>query len=115
MKVRKQPPSMAADMAAMTDQAGQTMGMPPMVMPHQHSAMSMSPGSDPNLKHLAGRAVLNAGHNTIGPVKKGALHKALGMAQDTPISSTKLQTAKAKGGLMAKRAQFAINARKWGH
>ena len=48
-------------------------------------------------------------------LKKGALHKDLGISQDKSIPVKKLQKAKAKGGLEAKRAQFAINARKWNH
>lgn len=48
-------------------------------------------------------------------VKKGALHKQLGVAEGTKLTTAQLDAAKAKGGLEAKRAQFAINARKWKH
>jgi hypothetical protein len=48
-------------------------------------------------------------------LKKGALHKALGISQGSKIPASRLQAAKKKGGLMAKRAQFALNARKWNH
>lgn len=53
--------------------------------------------------------------NWIGPLKKGALHKDLHIAMGHGIPLSKLKKAKAKGGLEAKRAQFAINARKWNH
>lgn len=48
-------------------------------------------------------------------LKRGALHKDLGISKDKKIPVKKLQKAKAKGGIEAKRAQFAINARKWNH
>lgn len=52
----------------------------------------------------------------IGPVKKGALHKALGVKQSSPLSMATLQSAKQSSSpLMRKRANFAINARKWNH
>lgn len=46
-------------------------------------------------------------------LKRGALHKDLGVPQGDKIPADKLQAAKQKGGLEAKRAQFAINAAKW--
>jgi hypothetical protein len=101
--------------------AGSTMGMAapapdmPMVMPYRHSMPPGGAAASQHLGHFTNAKVLADGHNTIGPIKKGALHAALGMASDVPISGAKLQAAKAKGGLMAKRAQFAINARKWKH
>jgi hypothetical protein len=50
-------------------------------------------------------------------LKKGALHKQMGVAQDKKIPAKKLESAaKGKGGeLERKRAQFAINAKKWHH
>jgi hypothetical protein len=46
-------------------------------------------------------------------LKKGALHKEMGVPQGQKIPAAGLQKEKAKGGLAAKRAQFAINAKKW--
>jgi hypothetical protein len=49
-------------------------------------------------------------------VKKGALHRQLGVKQGTPISAFKLAQAKhSKNALTRKRATFAINAKKWNH
>jgi len=49
-------------------------------------------------------------------LKKGALHKALGVSAGHGISLAKLRKAKAsKNPLMRKRATFAMNARKWKH
>lgn len=49
-------------------------------------------------------------------LKKGALHRELGVAKDKPISAFKAAQAKnSKNTLTRKRAQFAINARKWKH
>jgi len=49
-------------------------------------------------------------------VKKGALHKSLGIAQGKKIAMSDLQKAKKSNDpLMRKRATFAINARKWRH
>lgn len=51
--------------------------------------------------------------NWIGPIKKGALHHELHVAMGHHLTSEQLSKAKSKGGLEAKRAQFAINAKKW--
>lgn len=52
----------------------------------------------------------------IGPVKKGALHQAMGIPQGEKIGVGKLEKAKKSSSpLMRKRANFALNARKWGH
>lgn len=52
----------------------------------------------------------------IGPVKKGALHKAMGIKQGQKIPLSRLEDEKQSSSpLMRKRANFAINARKWGH
>lgn len=49
-------------------------------------------------------------------LKKGALHKALGVPASKFISHYKLAMAKhSKSPLMRKRAQFALNAAKWHH
>lgn len=53
-------------------------------------------------------------------VKKGALHKELGIAQGKKIGTGKLEAVKAsakKSGnsTLVKRATFALNARKWKH
>ncbi len=51
----------------------------------------------------------------IGPVKKGALHKAMGIKQGQKIPLSKLEgEKKSSSPLMRKRANFAINARSWG-
>lgn len=53
-------------------------------------------------------------------VKKGALHKELGISEKKGISTERLEKAKAtakKTGDMTllKRTMFALNARKWKH
>jgi hypothetical protein len=48
-------------------------------------------------------------------LKKGALHKEMGIASGKKIPVSRLQKEKSKGGLAAKRANFALNARKWNH
>ena len=55
---------------------------------------------------------------TIGPIKKGGLHRSLKMKQDKPISDAKLEAAKRKAKRtgnkkLMKRVVFAQNARKW--
>jgi hypothetical protein len=62
----------------------------------------------------------------IGPIKKGALHEALGVKQDKKVPAGKVEKiANAKIGtkvdgvevtpLLKKRAVFAQNAKKWKH
>jgi hypothetical protein len=56
----------------------------------------------------------------IGKVKKGALHSELGIKQGEHISIATLEAAKAKAkhtgnATLMKRANFALNARKWKH
>ena len=47
-------------------------------------------------------------------LKKGALHKELGVSQDKDIPEKKLDSAKKDASpLEKKRIQFAENARKW--
>lgn len=48
-------------------------------------------------------------------LKKGALHKEMGISKGEKIPVEALEKEKAKGGLAAKRANFALNARKWKH
>ncbi len=48
-------------------------------------------------------------------LKKNKLHLALGIKPGTEIPMERLEEAKAKGGKMAKMAQFAINARSFKH
>ena len=53
---------------------------------------------------------------SIGPIKKGALHKQEGIPQGQKIPSAMLQALKKSGSpLEKKRANFALNARKWKH
>ena len=54
-----------------------------------------------------------AAKKTIGPIKKGAMHKDLGKAPGAKITSKDIATEKAKGGVQAKRAVFAQNAKSW--
>ena len=51
----------------------------------------------------------------IGPVKKGQMHTDLGKSPDAKITSKDIAKEKAKGGVFAKRATFAQNAKKWHH
>ncbi len=49
-------------------------------------------------------------------LKRGALHKEMGISEDKPISTKKLEKAdKNAGPLEKKRITFAENARKWHH
>ncbi len=49
-------------------------------------------------------------------LKKGALHKMLGVSPKKKLTTKQLEQAKASGNpLERKRAQFAINARKFKH
>lgn len=49
-------------------------------------------------------------------LKKGALHKQLGVPQGEKIPvSTLKEKAKSENETTRKRAQFALNARKWKH
>ena len=52
----------------------------------------------------------------LGGLKKGALHKSLGISADKKIPAKALtKAADSSSPLMRKRANFAINARKWNH
>ena len=49
-------------------------------------------------------------------LKKGALHKAMGVTSNRKLSVAALKKAKnSKSPLMRKRANFALVARKWHH
>lgn len=48
-------------------------------------------------------------------LKKNQLHKDVGKAPGAKISVADIAKEKSKGGVYAKRAQFAENARKWKH
>jgi len=52
----------------------------------------------------------------IGPVKKGALHKQMGVPQGQPMPAKRLEQAThSDNELLRKRAQFAENAKHWNH
>lgn len=52
----------------------------------------------------------------INPAHKGLLHKNLHVGQKKRLTATELSSAKhSKDPAVRKRAQFAINARKWAH
>ena len=48
-------------------------------------------------------------------LKKNKLHKDIGKAPGIPLTEADIAQEKAQGGVYAKRAQFAENARKWKH
>jgi len=48
-------------------------------------------------------------------VKKNQLHKDVGKVPGAKISEADIAKEKSKGGVYAKRAQFAENAKKWNH
>jgi hypothetical protein len=48
-------------------------------------------------------------------VKKNQLHKDIGKATGARITKADIAKEKSKGGVYAKRAQFAENAQKWNH
>jgi hypothetical protein len=48
-------------------------------------------------------------------VKKNKLHKDLGKAPGTKITEADIAKEKSKGGVYAKRAQFAETAKNWKH
>jgi hypothetical protein len=48
-------------------------------------------------------------------LKKGQLHKDLGKRPGARLTEADLKSEKAKGGVFARRAQFAENARHWKH
>jgi len=48
-------------------------------------------------------------------LKKGALHKQLGVKPGNKIPTSKLAIGSGDSSLTKKRKQFALNASKWGH
>ena len=48
-------------------------------------------------------------------LKKDRMHRDLGKAPGTKLTKADIAKEKSKGGVFAKRAQFAENARKWHH
>ena len=48
-------------------------------------------------------------------LKKNQLHEDVGKAPGASITEADIAAEKAKGGVFAKRAQFAENAKKWNH
>jgi hypothetical protein len=48
-------------------------------------------------------------------VKKNQLHKDVGKTPKAKISAADIAKEKSKGGIFAKRAQFAENAKTWNH
>ena len=48
-------------------------------------------------------------------LKKDELHKDVGKASGVKITEADIAKEKSKGGVYAKRAQFAENAKKWNH
>ena len=48
-------------------------------------------------------------------LKKNQLHKDVGKAAGAKITEADIAKEKSKGGVYAKRAQFAENSRKWSH
>ncbi len=48
----------------------------------------------------------------IGPIKKGAMHRDLGLKADAPITQADIRTEAKKGPKGAKRANFARMAKR---
>jgi hypothetical protein len=48
-------------------------------------------------------------------LKKDGLHKDVGKTPGAKITEADIAKEKSKGGVYAKRAQFAENAKKWNH
>ncbi len=48
-------------------------------------------------------------------LKKGKMHKDVGKAPGAKITEADIAKEKSRGGVFAKRAQFAENAKKWNH
>ena len=57
----------------------------------------------------------NRGGKLVIKVKKGALHSALGVKQDKPLTASQEAIKPGDSALMQKRKQFAINAKSWNH
>ena len=48
-------------------------------------------------------------------LKENGMHKDVGKAPGAKITEADIAKEKSKGGVFAKRAQFAENAKKWNH
>jgi hypothetical protein len=48
-------------------------------------------------------------------LKKDELHKDVGKASGAKITEADIAKERSRGGVYAKRAQFAENAKKWNH
>ena len=48
-------------------------------------------------------------------LKKDQLHKDIGKVPGAKITAADIAKEKSRGGVFAKRAQFAENARRWNH
>jgi hypothetical protein len=48
-------------------------------------------------------------------LKKDKMHKDVGKAPGVKITEPDITKEKSRGGVFAKRAQFAENAKKWNH
>jgi len=48
-------------------------------------------------------------------LKKNQLHEDVGKAPGAKITEADIAKEKSRGGVFAKRAQFAENAKKWNH
>jgi len=48
-------------------------------------------------------------------LKKNQLHKGVGKAPGVNLTTADIAKEKSKGGIYAKRPQFAENAKKWNH
>jgi hypothetical protein len=48
-------------------------------------------------------------------LKKNQMHKDVGKARGAKVTEADIAKEKSKGGVFAKRAQFAENAKKWNH
>jgi hypothetical protein len=48
-------------------------------------------------------------------LKKNQMHKDVGKAPGAKVTEADIAKEKSKGGVFAKRAQFAENAKKWKH
>ena len=48
-------------------------------------------------------------------LKKNQMHKDVGKALGAKVTEADIAKEKSKGGVFAKRAQFAENAKKWSH
>ena len=99
-----------------SDKRGETLGKP------KHEGAKSTPKTFAVGGHAAGctcgmcRGGAMAKGGKIGPVKKGALHKELGVPEGKKLTSKEISKAKhSDSPLERKRATFAQNAKKWHH